>query len=239
MCSEDTLIAIETTNKPYTHASSMDDSLRMSDFVAEKEDFKLEQSDTQAENNRDSDILACNNNFISKQSEYEEDKVHCDKLIDFHVATTTDTVKTETKNLFEFENADIDDKQSENLIDCDDKVTDDRNIRDCSNKTLDDDYYTDLIDVEDENDKYEEGNRRKEDGRKEDGGMEDGGMEDGGREDGEMEDGGKEDNVDLVITVECCDDTVDMDQNTEVNFNLDNDFRHSPPLPYLPLSTVF
>jgi hypothetical protein len=209
MCSEDTLIAMTKTNKPYTHASSMDDSLRMSDFVAEKEDFKFEQSDTQAENNRDSDILACNNNFISKQSEYEEDKVHCDMLIDFHVATTTDTVKTDTKNLFEFENADVDDKQSDNLIDFDDKVTDDRNIRDCSNKTLDDDYYTDLIDIEDENDKYEEGN-----GRKEDEGMEDEGMIDGGREDGEKEDN----NVDLVITVECCDDTVDMDQDTEVNF---------------------
>jgi hypothetical protein len=39
-------------------------------------------------------------------------------------------------------------------------------------------------------------------------------MIDGGRGDGEKEDN----NVDLVITGECCDDTVDMDQDTEVNF---------------------
>jgi hypothetical protein len=41
-----------------------------------------------------------------------------------------------------------------------------------------------------------------------------------------------------VITGECCDDTVDMDQDTEVNFKFRLWFQTLFP-PYLPLSTVF
>ncbi|XP_063396836.1 triadin-like isoform X3 [Mytilus trossulus] len=144
MCSDATLIAITKTNKPYTNAASMDDSLRMSEFDT--------PTDFTSSKTNDSDVFNTDDFFTGK-SNGKEEYVENDKLIDFG---GSEVIKTEKRDeLFEFDSHRDDVKEEDKLIDFDNQ---DDNDNDISDEKIDDENSMGSDEVEeddDDGDKYE------------------------------------------------------------------------------------
>ncbi|XP_076108355.1 uncharacterized protein LOC143076456 isoform X5 [Mytilus galloprovincialis] len=144
MCSDATLIAITKSNKPYTNAASMDDSLRMSEFDAPT-DFTSSKAN-------DSDVFSTDD-FFTEKSNGKEEYVENDKLIDFG---ESEVIKTEKRDeLCEFDSHRDDVKEEDKMIDFDNQEDDDDDI---SDEKIDDENSMGSDEVEeddDDGDKYE------------------------------------------------------------------------------------
>ncbi|VDH92562.1 Hypothetical predicted protein [Mytilus galloprovincialis] len=145
MCSDATLIAITKSNKPYTNAASMDDSLRMSEF-----DAPTDFTSSKANN---SDVFSTDD-FFTEKSNGKEEYVENDKLIDFG---ESEVIKTEKRDeLIEFDSHRDDVKEEDKMIDFDNQEDDDDDI---SDEKIDDENSmgSDEVDEEDDDDgdKYE------------------------------------------------------------------------------------
>ncbi|XP_071178867.1 nucleolar protein dao-5-like isoform X6 [Mytilus edulis] len=146
MCSDATLIAITKSNKPYTNATSMDDSLRMSEFDA--------PTDFTSSNANDSDVFSTDDFFTGK-SNGKEEYVENDKLIDFG---ESEVIKTEKRDeLFEFDSHRDDVKEEDKMIDFDNQEDDDDD--DISDEKIDDENSMGSDEVEEEDDDDDDGDK--------------------------------------------------------------------------------
>lgn len=144
MCSDATLIAITKSNKPYTNAASMDDSLRMSEFD-DATNFTSKSSKT-----NDTDLFSTDD-FFTQKSNGKEEYVENEKLIDFEESEVIKTEKTD--ELFEYDTNRDDVKEEDKLIDFDDQ--EDNDDDDISDEKIDEENSTGSNEVDEDDDKYE------------------------------------------------------------------------------------